>query len=381
MSAKVRIIIVLMGVVIVGLVVMVPRVFFSATKQEGVEDAIMVSDLPMALNISDRQSDIEVVVKGLQIPWEIAWLPDGQMLVTERPGRLVKIGDDRSVIPVEGVAHVGEGGLMGMALHPNFNENRWIYLYLTTQADDGLINRVERYRLEGNKLMDKRIILDKIPGARFHDGGRISFGPDGFLYITVGDATEEKEAQNINSLNGTILRVKDDGSVPADNPFGSLVYSYGHRNPQGLAWDDRERLWVTEHGRSGLKSGLDELNVIKAGNNYGWSVIEGDETLKGMELPAVHSGANVTWAPAGVVWYNDSLFFAGLRGESLYEAKLSGDVVTKVIPHFFKQFGRIRVVNIGPDGWIYIATSNTDGRGAPKAGDDKIIRINPKLFR
>lgn len=387
MSFRMWAVVALVGVFIVGVVVLVfvaPRVFFSATEQSGLDKAqrvMMDGQLPVASGVSGLRGDIEVVVENLKVPWEIAWLPDGQMLVTERSGRLLKIGDDRFIIPVEGVAQVGEGGLMGMALHPKFKENQWIYLYLTARAGEGLINRVERYRLEGDELKDRQVILDKIPGARFHDGGRLAFGPDGFLYITVGDARSKDEAQDISSLNGTILRVRDDGSLPTDNPFGTAVYSYGHRNSQGLAWDDKGRLWATEHGRSGFKSGLDELNLIEAGKNYGWPVIEGDKTEKGMELPVVHSGADITWAPAGAAWYDGSIFFVGLRGESLYEAKLSGSFVVEVVPHFFGQFGRLRVVNVGPDGWIYIATSNTDGRGEARAGDDKIIRINPKLFR
>ena len=282
---------------------------------------------------------------------------------------------------IEGVEHKGEGGLLGMVLHPRFSENRWIYLYLTTKNDSGLINRVERYRFEKDRLAEKKIIIDNIPGASYHDGGRIAFGPDNYFYITTGDAGNSNLAQDINSLAGKILRLKEDGSIPKDNPFGNAVYSYGHRNSQGLAWDNQGRLWATEHGRSGVLSGLDELNLIEKGKNYGWPEIQGDEKKTGMETPIVQSGADETWAPAGMAYWNGSLFFAGLRGESLYEVKILDNNKVSLKAHFRREFGRIRTVVLGPDGYFYITTSNTDGRGDPKPNDDKIIRINPNVFR
>ncbi len=319
----------------------------------------------------------EVVAENLNIPWELAFLPSGDILVTERPGTLRKIGNGEK-IKIKGVVHKGEGGLLGMALHPNFSENNFIYFYLTSKIDGKLINRVERYKLNGNILSDRKVILDNIPGAIYHDGGRIKFGPDGYLYITVGDARMPKSAQDINSLAGKILRIKDDGGVPEDNPFSNFVYSYGHRNPQGITWDDKGQLWSTEHGRSGILSGYDELNLIKKGKNYGWPDIQGDEKKPGMEAPILHSGPDVTWAPASAVFLNGSIFFGGLRGESLYEAKIKDNKVVYFKSHFKGKFGRIRNVSLGPDGYLYITTSNTDGRGDPKKGDDKIIKINPK---
>ena len=262
-------------------------------------------------------------------------------------------------------------------MHPDFEQNRWLYLYLTTREGDGLINRVERYEFSDNALTNRQVILDNIPGARFHDGGRIAFGPDGFLYITTGDALEVDLAQQTDSLAGKILRISDTGAVPADNPFGNEVWSYGHRNPQGLAWDSNEQLWATEHGASAQ----DELNRIDAGNNYGWPVIEGDQTRSGMESPVVHSGTDETWAPAGMAYYDDSLFFAGLRGESLYEAQIQADGSVELIVHLRSEFGRLRAVSLGPDGFLYITTSNTDDRGTVQPNDDKIIRINPAIFR
>ncbi len=325
--------------------------------------------------------NIEVVAENLEIPWGIAFLPNGELLVTERPGRLVHIGADKVVIPVEGVEHIGEGGLLGIALHPNFAQNNFIYLYLTTQTENGLINRVDRYEFADNKLANKNTVIDNIPGARFHDGGQIKFGPDGYLYITVGDAGDEDAAQDLNKLNGKILRIDDGGGIPPDNPFATAVYSYGHRNPQGLTWDDQGNLWATEHGRSGIKSGLDELNLIESGRNYGWPVIQGDETDADMVRPAIHSGGDTTWAPAGAAFVNGSVFFGGLRGESLYQVSIATNEVDNLLAHFTEKYGRIRAVELGPDGLLYISTSNRDGRGEAQAGDDKVIRINPDIFK
>jgi glucose/arabinose dehydrogenase len=330
-----------------------------------------------------KEQDIEVVAEHLAIPWEIAFLPNGMMLVTERPGRLLKIekGKIIAAIRIEGVEHAGEGGLLGMALHPEFGKNGWIYLYLTTRTNGVLTNQVELFRLEGNGLREKHVILKDIPGAFFHDGGRIAFGPDKCLYITTGDATDEKLAQDIHSLAGKILRLKDDGSIPADNPFGNPVWSYGHRNAQGLAWDEKGRLWATEHGRSGILSGLDELNLIERGLNYGWPVIQGDEQQQGMRSPVIQSGSDETWAPAGAVYYKGRIFFTGLRGESLYEVKLTSEGgAPSITAHFRKTYGRLRALRIGPDVFFYMSTSNTDGRGHVQPGDDKIIRINPEIF-
>ncbi len=327
------------------------------------------------------EKEIEILAENLQVPWEVAFLPDGDLLVTERPGMLKRVGQEMRIYAIEGVEHIGEGGLLGMALHPQFSENQWIYLYLTTRSGDSLINRVERYRFAGDRLTEKKIIIDNIPGAVNHDGGRIAFGSDDYLYVTTGDAGNPNLAQEINSLAGKILRLKDDGSVSSDNPFGNAVYSYGHRNSQGLAWDDKGRLWATEHGRSGILSGLDELNLIKKGENYGWPLIQGDETRASMKTPIAQSGNDETWAPAGAVYLRGRIFFTGLRGESLYEATISQDgKVESIKAHLRGAFGRLRAIQVGPDGYFYISTSNTDGRGDPRSGDDKIIRVNPEIF-
>jgi glucose/arabinose dehydrogenase len=325
----------------------------------------------------------EVIAEGLEIPWDIAFLPEGSMLVTERTGQVVEIAPDgtKHEIPVPGVKQGGEGGLLGLTLHPDFEVNRYVYLYMSSPSTSGETkNRVVRYIFKNDTLTENRVIIENIPGAIYHDGGRMEFGPDDRLYITTGDATTAAIAQSLQSLGGKILRLHDDGVVPSDNPFSSAVYSLGHRNPQGLAWDSAGRLWETEHGRSGATSGLDEINLIEKGKNYGWPDIEGDKTRTGMVQPVRHSGANDTWAPASLVYLNGSLFFGGLRGEALYEAVLDGPKIVEFKEHFKNEFGRIRTVRVGPDNMLYITTSNTDGRGTPQTGDDKIILINPKLL-
>lgn len=329
--------------------------------------------IPSVFEPKGSQQAEEVIASNLKIPWEVAFLPDGEMLVTERPGNLLKIRD-KTIIPIEGVEHKGEGGLLGLAVHPDFNKNHWIYLYHTTQAGNGLANVVERYKLETNRLTEKKVILSGIVGAFNHDGGRIRFGPDGYLYVTTGDAENFKFAQNTKSLNGKILRIKDDGSIPSDNPFGSAIYSYGHRNAQGLAWDESGQLFATEHGRSFPVSGLDELNKIEKGRNYGWPVIQGDQQKPGMVTSLLNSGQD-TWAPAGAAYYKGRIFFGGLRGEALYEYTISDNSLKT---HLKNKYGRLRAVVLGPDNNLYITTSNTDGRGLPKEGDDKLIRIDPE---
>ena len=336
---------------------------------------------------------VTVLMENLEIPWDIAFLPDGKMLVSERPGRLLVVSQngEPKEITLDGVRHVGEGGLLGVTLHPDFAKNHFVYLYISSgYSKEQTRNRVERYVFANDTLTDKKIILDNIPGAIYHDGGRMEFGPDGMLYIATGDATDSKIAQDKNSLGGKILRLRDDGKVPSDNPFFkegspqmSAIWSYGHRNPQGLAFDSAGRLWETEHGRSGITTGLDEINLITKGGNYGWPKVEGDETEPGMIPPALHSGSKVTWAPASLVYIParnnipERLFFGGLRGEALYEVLLENGRVKELKTHFKNEFGRIRTVRLGPDGILYITTSNRDSRGSPSDNDDRLIRINP----
>ena len=354
------------------------------------ETSAPTTDSPLASSTLQNGTgrELEVVAEDLEVPWEIAFLPEGGMLVTERPGYLTVLGKERRRIPVPGVRAGGEGGLLGMALHPDFEKNRRIYLYFTAESGGRAVNRVVRYIFRDNALSEPDIILDGLPGSNFHNGGRIAFGPpmlnkpgrtDRYLFITTGDAGDEDAAQSTRSLAGKILRVRDDGSIPEDNPFGNAVYSYGHRNPQGLAWDDEGRLWATEHGRSGALSGLDELNLVEKGVNYGWPVIQGAAERSGMRAPAIQSGASVTWAPAGTAYLNGRIFFTGLRGSALYETAVSAEDGKASAPeaHLLNEFGRLRALKLGPDGYLYFTTSNMDGRGRVREGDDKLIRVRP----
>ncbi len=323
---------------------------------------------------------VEVVASDLVVPWDVAFLPDGDMLVTERPGTVRRIGAQNAVIDVPAVRHVGEGGLMGMVLHPDFATNQYVYLYFTTD-DGGQSNRIVRFRLVGNELVEDRLIIQDIPSSIYHDGGRMAFGPDGMLYATTGDASQSDLAQDVNSLAGKTLRLKPDGSIPSDNPFGTAVWSYGHRNSQGLTWDAQGRLWETEHGRSGALSGFDELNLVEKGKNYGWPTIEGSAQRDGMVTPVLNSTADYTWAPAGMAFVNNRLYFAGLRGSELYAVDVfSNGHIGPLQKYLSGVYGRLRAVVLGPDGFLYVTTSNRDGRGTVRANDDKILRIHPDFL-
>lgn len=325
---------------------------------------------------------VEVIAENLEIPWDIAFLPDGTMLVTERTGDVLRIDPKAPAARKSVFTHSkqnGEGGLLGITLHPQFQQNKYVYLYMSAPGASGTtINRVVRYSYANETLTEDKVIISNIPGAAYHDGGRMEFGPDGKLYVTTGDAMQAKIAQDKNSLGGKILRLNDDGSIPSDNPFGTAVWSYGHRNPQGLAWDSAGNLWETEHGPTGEQGACcqDEINLIQKGGNYGWPTIMGDDISTNMMSPKWHSGDD-TWAPASALYLNGSIFFGGLKGETLYEAVLSGTTVTELKKHFTGDYGRIRTIRKGPDGMIYMTTSNRDGRGSPASTDDRIIRINP----
>lgn len=319
---------------------------------------------------------VSVIAENLSIPWALAFLPDKRIIFTERNGE-IKIIDNGNVREVASInVHAeGEGGLHGIAIDPDFEQNNYIYIYYTTKSSgENSTNRVSRYTFDDNSLRDETILVDNIPGATIHDGGRIKFGPDNYLYIATGDAAEPSLAQNTNSIAGKILRVDRNGKAAPGNPFGNLIYSLGHRNPQGLAWDESGQLFGTEHGNSAT----DEFNRIEPGDNYGWPTIRGSERRDGMQSPLIQS-ANSTWAPAGLAYIDGKFYFGGLRGNALFQVEQVNGEFT--LTEYFKgEYGRIRDVVVGPDKMLYITTSNRDGRGVPSENDDKIIRVNPFLL-
>lgn len=316
------------------------------------------------------------VVTGLEAPWELAFLPDGRALLTERPGRVRLLSKQMRLqgdpVAEVGVAAVGEGGLLGLAVDPQFERNSFVYLYRTT--DSG--NEVLRYRFEGGRLAEDGRVLDGLEAGPIHDGGRLRFGPDGQLYVTTGEAGNPPLAQDPDSLNGTLLRVlgfRDDGEGKAE------IVSSGHRNVQGIDWEPgSDRLVITEFG----PDSDDEVNVIRNGANYGWPDAQGDEGAPEFEQPAVNyedviapSGGSFVRAK-GSAW-TGSFVFAALRGEQLRRVKLDGAEATTNEALFEGDFGRLRTVTEGPDGALYVLTSNRDGRGEPRDGDDRVIRIVP----
>ncbi len=334
--------------------------------------------LDITQNIDANDNSPKVIATGLDTPWAIVTLPDGNIMVTERTGNLVvldKVSGAKILnMEIPDVVSRGEGGLMGLALDPRFKDNG--YIYFTAQGQNGITNRVVRYTFKDNELRDPFGIIDGIPAGSNHNGGRIAFGPDGLLYITAGEAGVSTLAQNTKSLGGKILRLNADGTIPKDNPFGNAVYSYGHRNPQGIAWDKDGGLWATEHGRSGVQSGLDEINYIVKGGNYGWPSIEGDKTKDGMITPVINSGPSTTWAPSGLAYKDDHLYFAGLRGQALYEVPIvRPGVLGTVTTHFKGEYGRLRAVTVDSAGSLLVSTSNRDGRGTPSKDDDRILKI------
>ena len=332
---------------------------------------------------------VDTIADNLRIPWSIDWAPDGTIFFTEREGDLRVIRDGKLQEKPLLSLRVGgvEGGLLGIAVDPNYSENHYIYLYYTYNELITTSNKVVRYQVVGKEIIEDKILVDGIPGGPFHDGGRIQFGPDGKLYITTGDAGNTGLSQDLNSVAGKILRINPDGTVPDDNPWeNSRVYSYGHRNPQGIDWDKSGNLVATEHGPSGLRVAHDEINLIIPGVNYGWPDIIGNESKGDLQSPILHSGDD-TWAPSGAEFYdggkipqwNDKYFVATLRGSHLHmiDFDLENNNVVSHKKLFENEFGRLRDVATGPDGFLYILTSNQDGRGTPKINDDKILRISP----
>jgi glucose/arabinose dehydrogenase len=340
---------------------------------------------------------VETVATGLQVPWSIVFAPDGRILFTERAGR-VRVIENGSLRgePLAVIADVepsGESGLMGMALHPQFSDNRLLYLAYAYRGAGGQRVRVVRYKETGAALADPAVIIEEIPAAPNHAGCRLAFGPDAKLYVTTGDATEKELAARLDSLAGKTLRLNDDGTVPPDNPFVNTagarpeVWSFGHRNAQGIDWQPGTGLmFQTEHGPSGFDGpgGGDEVNVVERGKNYGWPVIHHRQTREGMEsplleyTPAVAPASGMFYRGAAFADFRGNYFFGCLRGRAIIRVVLDGGRVVSQEKMLEESYGRIRDVAEGPDGAIYFSTSNRDGRGTPAEADDRILRLVPE---
>ena len=332
---------------------------------------------PESSGSPDRGGPPEVVdtlVEGLEVPWGVDFLPDGRAVVTERiSGRIVRVGTGGEVTPlgtVSGAVPQGEAGLLGVAVSPDFDSDRTLYLYLTTGTD----NRVVRAELDDTRLGRTTVVLDGIPAGFIHDGGRIAFGPDRHLYVTTGETGDPELAQDPQSLAGKILRITTDGEPAPGNPDPeSPVWSLGHRNVQGLAWDDEGRLWASEFG----DSEWDELNLVEKGGNYGWPRVEGaggDPSYVDPQLVWPVDQAS----PSGLAFADGHLWMAGLRGQRLWRIAVSADgEASKSRAFFTEDFGRLRTVAAAPDGLLWLTTSNRDGRGEPTPADDRILRVRP----
>lgn len=339
---------------------------------------------------------LEVFAENLFVPWSIVFTAPDRVLVTERNGKLRVIGNglllDEPIKVFNEVSAGGEEGLMGLTLHPDYESNHLIYLSMAYSKGDGIVVKVVRFKDEGDFLSGETVIIDNIPAARFHAGCRIRFGPDGKLYITTGDATTKELAQDASSLVGKVLRLNPDGSIPEDNPFkDSLVYTIGHRNSQGIDWHPVSGImYSSEHGPSVFDgpAGGDEVNIILKGENYGWPLVSHERNEEGLVAPLLVFTPAV--APASGSFYNSDIFpqfqnnffFGLLRGEGIMRAVFSEEDPSEVI--FFERLdgidvGRVRDVVQGPDGYIYFSTSNMDGRGTVRPGDDKIYRLVPVL--
>jgi len=345
--------------------------------------ALLLATLP-ATAAGSGSPHVTTVATGLEIPWEIAFLPDGRALVTERPGRVRMLTAAGRLLraPVARIptTALGEGGLLGLAVDPQYRRNRFVYLYYTSLG--GM--RLERWRMRHGRLVRERGLVSGIAAGTIHDSGRIAFSPDGRLYASTGDAGRGELAQDPSSLNGKFLALTP-RQFRGERFVRPEIVSRGHRNAQGFAWEPGTgRMVSTEHGPTGFDGpeGWDEVNVIRKRGNYGWPVAMGATQpppyvapLRVYPEPLAPSGATFV-RRRGSAW-TGNFIFACLRGEQLRRLVLDGDAVVGDEPLLLGRFGRLRTVVEGPDGALYVLTSNRDGRGMPRHGGDRILRVVP----
>jgi glucose/arabinose dehydrogenase len=315
---------------------------------------------------------VDTVARNLSVPWGIAFLPDGTAIVTERDTRRVLAINDGRVTEIgliESAAPEGESGLLGVAVSPDFAEDRAIFLYVTTAED----NRIVRARLAGGGLGPTEMILDGIPNGFIHDGGRLQFGPDGYLYASTGETGSPELAPDRDSLGGKILRITKNGDPAPGNPDpSSPIWTLGHRNVQGLAFDDEDNLWASEFGASTF----DELNLIRKGSNYGWPRFEGRGDDPDLTNPQVVWDTSEA-SPSGLAYLDGRLWLGALQGERLWRIDVVDGRATKPTDFFVGKYGRLRTVVVAPDGNLWVSTSNRDGRATPGPDDDQILVIEP----
>lgn len=335
----------------------------------------------------------ETVVEGLDVPWAVVFTAPNRMLVAERPGRIRAVQDGQllpnPLITINEVQSSGEEGLMGLTLDPEYNQNKYVYACYAYSEGSALKDRVIRLKDTETSLTFDKTLLENIPAATFHAGCQLGFGPDGKLYVSTGDAGEKELAQDPGSLAGKILRLNSDGTIPADNPFSnSATWSVGHRNPQAFDWyPNSDVMYEAEHGPSIFDgpAGGDEVNVIEKGKNYGWPVVHHEESRAGMVdpglvfTPAIAPGAGTFYSGDALPQFKNAFLVGMLKGEGILVVKPSSQDPKRIAGYeqLKLNYGRIRAITEGPDGFIYFTTSNQDGRGDVQAGDDKIIRISP----
>ncbi|WP_405923897.1 PQQ-dependent sugar dehydrogenase [Streptomyces sp. NBC_00035] len=321
---------------------------------------------------------VRTVTEDLDSPWGLAPLPEGDLLVSSRDeGTITRVdeetGKKTELGEVTGVAPQGEGGLLGIALSPDYASDHFVYAYFTTVSDNRIVRMLyDESKPSGEQLGSPDTIFKGIPKGYIHNGGRIAFGPDKMLYAGAGETGQTGLAQDTKSLGGKILRMTPEGEPAPGNPFGdSVVYSYGHRNVQGLAWDDKQRLWAAEFGQDTW----DELNQIKPGGNYGWPVVEG-ESDDSKYLNPIAQWPTDDASPSGIAYAEGSIWMAGLKGERLWRIPLDGTKASAEPQAFLEgDYGRLRTVVSAGGGKLWLVTSETDGRGSPGAGDDRILEL------
>jgi glucose/arabinose dehydrogenase len=353
------------------------------------------SDEPGIVEARQINYQIEPVVSGLNVPWSIVFTSPTRMLVSERPGQVRVVENDKLLPnPLHIFADAeseGEAGLMGMAADPNYSSNQFIYACYAYQNTGQMKTRVVRLRDTGTALVEQKVLLENIPAARNHAGCELGFGPDGKLYVSTGDASTRDIAQDRSSLGGKILRINPDGTIPADNPFtGSPIWTLGHRNSQGFDWHPGTQvLYATEHGPSGFdgQGGGDEVNIIEKGNNYGWPLVSHQQTRQGLIdpklvfTPAIAPGSAVFYDSQVIPEFTNNLFFGLLRGQGIMRVVVDVAnpwriVLYEKLPGI--DVGRVREMTVGPDGHLYFTTSNRDGRAPVRDGDDHIFRLVPR---